>query len=469
MREKILIVADDIDMRRLLSRVVGGAGVYSVLSASSGEEASEIIKDEKIDLIVADIDIKMPQMGENGIIDKLRKIINKAKNVDDKIQVILLAAADTVESAKIAVERGASSCVAKPFNNDDLVLQINSLLERQRLSRRDQYPPSDYGNIIGNSREMQKVYNLIYKVSKSEATVLITGESGTGKELVARAIHYESERMDRAFQVIDCTAFPEAILESELFGHVKGAFTGAIRDKRGLMDEADGGTVFIDEIGDLSLGMQMKLLRVLQEGEFRPVGGLKTKSVNLRIVAATNRNLEEMVTERLFREDLYYRLNVVSIKLPPLRDRREDIYLLAYYFLERFGKRKGHRVTKIDPDAMDLLIRYNWPGNVRELENVIERGVVLCSDDTVLKDDLAPSLRMPDNQREGTREDIYRLPYKIARQKAVESFNYNYLKTRLEENKGNVTRTAQESGLLRQELQQIMRKYNIKSSDFKEE
>jgi two-component system response regulator AtoC len=316
---------------------------------------------------------------------------------------------------------------------------------------------------------MQKVYNLIHKVSKSEATVLITGESGTGKELVARAVHYESERMDRAFQVIDCTAFPEAILESELFGHIKGAFTGAIRDKRGLLEEADGGTVFFDEIGDLSTGMQMKLLRVLQEGEFKPVGGLKTKSVDLRVLAATNRNLEDMVSERLFREDLYYRLNVVSIKMPPLRARGEDVYLLAYYFLERFGQTKGHRVNKIDLDAMDLLIKYNWPGNVRELENVIERAVILSKGDTILKEDLVPSIQIFDKKHDEKNEDIFFLPYKIARRKVIESFTNDYLKKRLEHNKGNVTRAAQESGLLREAFHQIMRKYNIKSTDFKEE
>ncbi len=462
MREKILIVADELDMGRLLNRVVSGAGIYTVLSAPSSEDAFEMIRSEGVDLIL--IDIKSPEKDRAGLLERLRQI-------DDMVQVILLTSVDTIEWAKTAIEREATSYVTKPFNNDELVLQINRVLERQRLSRRDHNPKREYryGNIIGNSREMQKVYNLIHKVSKSEATVLVTGESGTGKELVARAVHYESERMDRAFQVIDCTAFPEAILESELFGHVKGAFTGAIRDKRGLLEEADGGTVFFDEIGDLSTGMQMKLLRVLQEGEFKPVGGLKIKSVDLRVLAATNRNLEDMVAERLFREDLYYRLNVVSIKMPPLRARGEDVYLLAYYFLERFGQTKGHRVNKIDLDAMDLLIKYNWPGNVRELENVIERAVILSKGDTILREDLAPSIQIFDKKHDEKNEDIFFLPYKIARRKVIESFTNEYLKKRLEHNKGNVTRAAQESGLLREAFHQIMRKYNIKSTDFKEE
>lgn len=462
MREKILIVADDIDMRRLLSRVVSGAGIYAVLTTPFGEEAVGIAKNEEIDLILADIDIKIPKVDRIGILDRL-------KEIDDEIQVILLAATDNIETAKMAVDRGASSYIAKPFNNEELVLQINRVLERKRILKRGQHPQleSRYGNIIGSSREMQGVYNLIHKVARADATVLITGESGTGKELVARAIHYESDRIDKAFQVIDCTAFPEAILESELFGHIKGAFTGAIRDKRGLIEEADGGTVFFDEIGDLSLGMQMKLLRVLQEGEFKPVGGLKTKSVDLRVIAATNRNLEEMVPEKHFREDLYYRLNVVSIKLPPLRARVDDIYLLAYYFLERFGQAKGHKVTQIDPDAMVLLTRYNWPGNVRELENVIERAVILSKGDTILCEDLAPAIQVDTKKEED--QDVYLLPYKVARRKVVESFTYNYLKNRLEVNKGNVTKAAQESGLLRQELQQIMKRYNIKSSDFKDD
>lgn len=464
MREKILIVADDIDMRRLLTRVVSGAGIYTVLTAQSSEDAVEKTKNEDIDLILADIDIKMQKMDGVGIIDRIREI-------DDRIQVILLTAVDNVEAAKIAVDRGVASYITKPFSNDELVLQVNRVLERQRVLKGSQYSQSEsrYGNIIGSSREMKSVYNLINKVSKSEATVLVTGESGTGKELVARAIHYESDRRNKAFQVIDCTAFPEAILESELFGHIRGAFTGAIRDKRGLLEEADGGTVFFDEIGDLSLGMQMKLLRVLQEGEFKPVGGLKTKNVDLRVVAATNRNLEDMVAQKYFREDLYYRLNVVSIKLPPLRAKSDDIYLLAYYFLERFGQAKGHKVTKIDPDAMALLTRYGWPGNVRELENVIERAVILSKGDTILDEDLAPSIKISAKQEEEEDKDIYLLPYKVARRKVIESFTYEYLRNRLERNKGNVTKAAQESGLLREAFHQIMKRYNIKSSEFKDD
>ena len=384
--ETILIVDDEKNYPLILSAVLEDEG-YETLTANSGKEALEQLNDSDVDLVLTDM--KMPSM--DGI-----ELLEKIKVIDPELPVIMMTAYGTVEKAVEAMQKGAYNYILKPFDNESLVLYVKKAVAMYRVIKENRRlrdaVTSQYrfGNIIGKSKPMQQVFETIRKVAPATANVLIEGESGTGKELVAKSIHFNSHRKDNAFVAVNCSALSETLLESELFGHEKGAFTGAVSMKKGRFELADGGTLFLDEIGELSPSLQVKLLRVIQEKVFERVGGVKSVSVNIRLIAATNKDLKKEMESGRFREDLFYRLNVIRIKLPPLRKRREDIHLLTEHFLEKY---EGERISKIpvkgiDQEVKRLFYEYGWPGNVREFENVIERAMILCPSDTIQVSDL---------------------------------------------------------------------------------
>ena len=457
---RILVVDDEIGYRKVLSNALTERG-FIVKTAASGEEALEELK--KQEFAIALIDMKLPG-GIDGL--ELLQRIKRTYNTS----VLIMTAYGGIETAVEAMRRGALNYITKPFNLDEILLNIDRLIEQQNIIDENRYLHSElekvYGlkKIIGSSREIQKVLDMISRVAFSSATVLITGESGTGKELVARAIHFTGNRKDKKFIVINCATLSENLLESELFGHVKGSFTGAIRDKKGLFEEADSGTLFMDEIGDIPKSVQAKILRVLQEGEFIPVGDTATKRVDVRIIAATNQDLLQCVQEKEFREDLYYRLNVINIKMPPLRDRKEDLPLLVKHFIEKYNKKENKQIKGITQDVEKEFYNYTWPGNVRELENVIERAVTLTNEDIISLDTISSFVKKEGNA-EPTEDELLSSPYKEARRKALDSFNVKYITKAINKTEGNVTNAAKESGIERQYLQRMLKRYNIKSKD----
>jgi len=376
----ILVVDDEKIMQDSLSRILAKEG-YQVQPAASGEEALEKFDIAPFDIVL--LDIKMPGIGG---IETLRRL----KEMDPGVTILIVTGYPSIETAVKAIKLGAYDYITKPFTPDVLRIAINRALERKSLQtenlhlRRQLKAKSESDTIIGQSEAMRNIYELVRRTAPTDSTVLITGESGTGKELIARAIHTYSLRQDKEFITVDCSALVETLLESELFGHVKGSFTGAIQAKYGSFELANGGTFFFDEIGNLSLDIQAKLLRVIQEKELKPVGGEKTIKVDVRIVAATNQDLKQAIARKTFREDLYYRLNVVPIHIPPLRERKEDIPPLVNHFLQKYNKKRKIPVINVEPEAMNLLNSYDWPGNVRELENAIERALILEDEDTLL-------------------------------------------------------------------------------------
>lgn len=384
--ETILIVDDEKNYPPIIAAVLEGEG-YETLTANSGHQAMEILKNSDVDLILADL--KMPVM--NGI-----ELLEQIKTRDPDLPVIMMTAYGTVEKAVEAMQKGAHNFIQKPFDNEQLVIFVkkavamfNLVKENRNLLNtfRRQYR---FGNIIGKSKPMRTIFELIRKVAPSGASVLIEGKSGTGKELVAKSIHFNSPRNEKPFIAVNCAALAETLLESELFGHEKGAFTGAASTRKGRFEVADGGTLFLDEIGELSQNLQVKLLRVLQEKTFERVGGMKPIHVDIRLITATNKRLKEEVAAGRFRDDLYYRLNVVRISLPSLKDRAEDILLLANHFIKKFAdeRQASNPVAGIDQAVIRMFYEYTWPGNVRELENVIERAMILCPGETIQLSDL---------------------------------------------------------------------------------
>jgi two-component system response regulator PilR (NtrC family) len=377
--EKILIVDDEPSLREVLSIMLKRAG-YAVTCASDGEEAIETLHKDIFDLVITDL--RMPKV--DGM-----EVLKAVKSASPETVVLVVTAFATADSAVEAMKHGAYDYLTKPFQVDEVQLIIRNALEKRRLTtenillKREMASQSSFAQLVGQSDAMQKVFDVVRKVADSKSNVLICGESGTGKELVARAIHYNSARSTLPFVAVNCSAVPETLLESELFGHMKGSFTGAIANKAGLFEVANGGTVFLDEIGDTTPTIQVKLLRVIQEREFRRVGGNQDIKVDVRIVAATNKDLEKAVADGSFREDLYYRLDVIPIKLPPLRLRSGDIPLLVKHFLERFSKESNKPMPSLTPEAMQVLLGHEWRGNVRELENLIERVVAFSTTATV--------------------------------------------------------------------------------------
>jgi two-component system response regulator HydG len=387
-RLRVLVVDDDAAIREALSRTLEKFG-YEVILAEDGQAGLDRLREGEIHILLADL--QMPRLSG-------QELLKAAKTIAPDLEVIVITGHGSVEDAVEAMKEGAYDFITKPFKRVQLERTIRRAAEKQALAlqnRRLQARLDELqgaGSVVGTSPVMLKTLELVRQVAPSTATVLIQGESGTGKELIADAIHHGSPRRDRAFIKVNCAALPEQLLESELFGHERGAFTGAVARKEGRFELANGGTLFLDELGDISPAMQGKLLRVLQSGEFERVGGTRTFKVDVRIVAATNRDLAALVRERRFREDLYYRLNVIAIQLPPLRDRREDIPLLAHHFLRRYSAKNAKSLGGFTEETMDLLQTYAWPGNVRELENVIERAVVLARSDMITPVDLPETL-----------------------------------------------------------------------------
>jgi len=373
MDARVLVVDDEKSMCDFLEIMLKKEG-YQVRTTTDPWEALELVEKEPFHLVLTDV--RMPEI--DGF-----QVLRRVKEVQPETLVIMITAYGSPEGAVEAMKQGAYDYVTKPFRVDEVKLVIRKALERYRLweenmrLRQEVEGRYRFWNIIGKSPRMQQVFDLIEKVSQTKVNVLIVGESGTGKELVAKAIHYNSPRKGRPFVALNCAAIPETLLESELFGYVKGAFTGAATTKKGMLEVADGGTLFFDEVGDLPPLLQAKLLRVIQEREFKRLGGTSDIKVDLRIIAATNQNLEEKVKKKEFREDLYYRLNVIQIKLPPLRERKEDIPLLAQHFLAKYSRELGKKMEGFTPEAMELLLQYDYPGNVRELENILERCITL--------------------------------------------------------------------------------------------
>jgi len=385
--ERILVVDDDRKIRDFLSEVLIEEG-YSIITAENGEKAINFLKSKEFDIVLTDL--KMP--GVDGL-----QVIKESQKNNSHIVGIVITGHGSIKSAIEAVKAGAYDYLTKPFHVDEIKIGVQRALEYQRLERLEIENSSlrkqlkskyKFDNIIGDSDEIQGVFQLIEKVADIDSTILIRGESGTGKELIAKAIHFNGCRSGRPLIPVNCGAIPEDLLESELFGHVKGAFTGATNTRMGRFELAHNGTIFLDEIGDMSPSLQVKILRVLQEQEFERVGGTNTIRVNVRIIAATNQDLEKAIRERTFREDLYYRLNVIPIDVPPLRKRKSDIILLVHHFIKRFNKEKKKRVGHLSQEVMDLLLQYDWPGNVRELENTIERLVILKGKGDILLEDL---------------------------------------------------------------------------------
>jgi DNA-binding NtrC family response regulator len=391
-RAHILVVDDDDGYRSMLERILSRAG-YSVATACDGREGLDAVNSEQLDLVL--VDVNLP--GINGI-----ELVRQIKDIDPTLPCIVITGQGSAEYSLEALKAGAYWYLDKHFeqgNPDPIRRLVEQAVEHKRLKvenrllqtqLRSQY---GFGNIVGNSTALQESLDIVRKVADSDSTCLVTGESGTGKELIARALHYNSQRSDRMLVTVNCGAIPEELLESELFGHVKGAFTNASNHREGRFSVANGGTIFLDEIGDMSLKLQVKLLRVLQERTFEPVGSSKTVEVDVRVIAATNQDLPTAISESRFREDLYYRLNVIPIEIPGLRERTGDVELLAAFFIEKLNKEKNKRVSGISAEALSLLGDYAWPGNVRELENTMERMIVLRSEGEIDVDDLPRQLR----------------------------------------------------------------------------
>jgi len=386
---RILVVDDERSMRELLAIVLRREG-YEVLLAENGRSAVAALERESVDLLISDI--KMPDM--SGV-----DVLRAAKKIDPDILGIMITAFASTETAVEAMRLGACDYLSKPFDVDLLKMKVREKIENRQLRqenvllKRTLGLSHQFANIIGRSEAMLEVFKMIETVSRTNSTILLTGESGTGKGLVAQAIHFHSLRRDKPMVSLNCGALPETLLESELFGHMRGAFTGADQNKKGLLEVAERGTVFLDEIGEMSAVMQVKLLRVLQERKFRRVGGLEEQTADIRVIAATNQDLTKAVADGRFREDLYYRINVIPIVLPALRDRREDIPLIAEHFLAKYSEQMGKPITGISHDALEMLVNHDWPGNIRELENVLERAVALEGSPAILADSLPASIR----------------------------------------------------------------------------
>lgn len=449
---KTILLADDDDgLRRVLEFQLGEAG-YRVLTAPDGAAALEIFTNDEIHCVITDL--QMPKLSGLDLLDRL-KVIRR------ETPVIVITAFGEVETAVAAMRAGAFDYITKPFNRDEILLNLERALsfgatveENIRL-RRLVNENFRLENVVGDSPKMREVLNLVERVSKTDITILITGESGTGKELIAKGIHFSGSRSDEPFIAVNCAAIPEGLIESELFGHRRGAFTGATADAKGKFEEADGGTLFLDEISAMPLGLQPRLLRVLQEQEIVRLGESKPRKVDVRIITATNRNLETMIEDGTFREDLYFRLAVVPINLPPLRDRREDIPLLIQYFLERAKKKYRFENLKIEREVFAALSNYSFPGNVRELENLIERMVVLSNGEQIEVEDLPENIRSP---RQNAGNVLFELPPEGV---SLDEMEKEILRRALEMHDGNRTHAARYLDITRSALLYRMQKYDL--------
>jgi DNA-binding NtrC family response regulator len=461
---RVLVVDDEPTLLRAIESLLAKKG-HDVVALDSPIVATQRLAQEDFD--VALLDIKMPEL--SGL-----ELLSAVKHRRPEVEVIMMTGHATVETALQAVKAGAYDYLTKPFEDVELVARAvakaserkmlfdrNRQLETQLREREGQ--PGD--GLVGNSPLMREVTRMIEAVAYSATTVLITGESGTGKELVARALHARSPRRAQTFVALNCGALTETLLESELFGHVKGAFTGAQRDQKGLFDAADGGTIFLDEIGDIPLATQVRLLRVLQEGEIKRVGSADSVRVDVRVIAATHRDLPKLVRAGRFREDLFYRLNVINIQLPALRERVEDVPLLAHHFLRRYADRLGKKVRTLAPEAIELLCGYRWPGNVRELENAVERAVVLCRADSVTPGDLPPAITgrtaplVRDAPAAGEDAAWLTMSYAAAKEQALRRFEKSYVEALMRACDNNISAAARKAGMDRSNFKRVLRKY----------
>ena len=447
---KILVVDDDRNILQVIKMRLASGG-YQVVTTGIAEEALNLAAQEPFDLLVLDLKID----GQDGI-----SLMEKIHQINPDVPVIILTAYGTIKSAVNAMKKGAYGYLTKPFEGHELLLQINNCLEKRRLStevkRLRQLVKKKYGfdNIIGKSEKMQKVFEQVTLAAETDSNVYIEGKSGTGKELIAKTLHVASNRKDGPFIAVNCAAIPDTLMESELFGYEKGAFTGANKDKKGLFAEASGGTFFLDEISEMSLSMQAKILRSLEEKEFYPVGSRQTIKVDARIIAASNKNLEKEVEKGRFREDLFYRIHVIPIKLPPLQERKEDIPILSRHFLQKFSKEMGKDINGFSINAMQKLISYPWPGNIRELENTIECAVAMTKRNIITQDFI---LQSQESNPEGL----------ISFKDAKENFEKNYLIQLFELTRGNVSKAAKLAGKYRADVYELIKKYNLKLTDFR--
>jgi len=458
---RILVVDDEPDMVENCTRILRHAG-YRVLATTDPERALTMVESERPDVLLSDL--KMQPF--DGM-----ELMRRAHEIDPTLPVIMITAFASIESAVAAIKAGAFDYLPKNFSVDALTVDIERALRQRALGVENRNLRAQLAvalgleNVIGRSAAMAQVFELVKKAARSEANILVLGESGTGKELIARAIHANSPRAPHAFIPVDCAALPENLLESELFGHEKGAFTGAVRTKPGLMELADGGTLFLDEIGELPLGLQSKLLRALQERQIRRVGGTELVDVNVRVVSATNRDIRDAIVKGQFREELYYRINVIEIRLPPLRERTGDIPLLVQCFLRRYGH---GRVQTCDVGVMAALEAYRWPGNVRELQNVIERACALADGQSVMRADLPDHVCGGDSARAatplpaGVRMDASALPLKEAKEQWMGVLEASYLRQLLDRHDGNISAAAKSAGIDRKTFHRLVTKHRIR-------
>ena len=452
MSERILVVDDEEIVLRSARRALAADGRV-IDTASNGAEALERVEASPYDVLV--LDIMMPNV--DGL-----EVLQRVKESHPDIEIVMVTGLSRIDTAVRSMKLGAFDYIPKPFDAEELRLVVERALERHR-------PPDASGgerkysfeNIVGASPAMQQVYRLVAQCAPTNSTVLITGESGTGKELVARAIHYNSLRRDKPIVAVDCTSLSENLLESELFGHVKGAFTGAVANKAGLLETAHGGTLFLDEIGNIPLAIQAKLLRAIQEREFKAVGDTRTRSVNIRLVAATNKDLRAMVAAGTFRDDLFYRINIFPIRLPALRERREDIPALAAHFLREAAAELGKKVDRFSDEALNVLASHDWPGTVRELQNVVHRAVILATDNVVRKAHLSVAGDGAAQDVPLTGDELKRTK-KAAREKSVEGIEKAFVLEALKRNAWNVTRSAESTGMQRANFQALMKKHGIR-------
>jgi DNA-binding NtrC family response regulator len=448
-KSSILLIDDDDSLRRVMEFSLAEAG-YRVQTAASGEDGLRSFEKDSFDAVITDI--TMP--GMNGM-----EVLAKIHHRDARLPVIIITASGTVESAVEAMKQGAFDYITKPFNRDELRITLHRALTMRRLEKENVELRAEvkgryrFDSIVGSSEKIREVLDMAGRVATSDATVLITGESGTGKELLAKGIHFNSFRADGPFVAVNCAAIPENLIESELFGHVKGSFTGAVKDKEGKFELADGGTLFLDEIGDLRIDLQAKILRALQERHVDRIGGARPVPVDVRVIAATNRDIERAVKEGSFREDLYYRLSVIPLHMPPLRERKDDIPLLVNHFVKKFSPSQK---VNVDREALAALSAYGWPGNVRELENAIERALVLKRGDAITPAELPDKLKKEKNSVENI---VLNLPDEGI---SLEDLEKNLIIKALERHKSNQTRAAEYLGITRPTLIYRMEKYGIK-------
>ena len=457
---RVLVVDDETLIRKSFVRALQDDG-FLVESAESGEEAIRLFHEGQFDLVITDL--RMP--GVDGL-----GVLRAVKASRPEVEVVLLTGYGTIQSAVEAIKEGAYNYITKPLNKHELLRIAHEVAEKTELRGRVEQLQSQLEerfslhNLIGRSPAMQRVYDLIERVRESDCNVVITGESGTGKELVARAIHFTGPRAETPFVAVNCGALPESIAERELFGHERGAFTGAVRTQPGYFESANGGTIFLDELPELSLNIQVKLLRVIQQREITRVGSTRPMRIDIRILAATNRNPEQCLQQGILREDLYYRLNVVTIALPPLRERQDDIPLLADHFLEKCARRADLPRRKLAPTALDAILTYAWPGNVRELENVIERAVTLTEKPIIEPSDL-PRLV---GRSTAAAPDADSVPFGEAKKRLQDAFARDAIAKALEATGGNVTQAAASLGMARSVLQRLMKRHGLSSGSFRD-